>query len=64
MNLVNAGFSAVANMRFQSKGMKIIMSTFLVPIHQLYNIGDIENCYHKRLNQDALKIIILRSIMF
>lgn len=59
MNLVNAGFSVVAiDMRFQSKRIEdhneYLFSSYP---SACYNISDIENCYHKRLNQDALKII-------
>jgi len=59
LNLVNAGYSVLAiDMRFQSRMIKddnkYLFSSYP---SACFNITDLENCYHKRLNQDALKII-------
>ncbi|HON64039.1 MAG TPA: acetylxylan esterase [Bacilli bacterium] len=59
MNLVNAGYSVVAiDMRFQ-KGRVIDPNHYQFDTYPsvCYNITDLENCYTKRLFQDALKVI-------
>ena len=59
MNLVAAGYSVVAiDMRFQGPRVKDPNHyEFTNYPSACYNITDLENCYNKRLDQDALKII-------
>ena len=59
MNLVAAGFNVVMiDMRFQN-GKVVDNNNYRYKQYPsaCYNIDDLENCYNKRLDQDALKIL-------
>ena len=59
MNLVAAGFNVVAiDMRFQNgKAIDNNEYRFKEYPSACYNIDDLENCYNKILDQDALKVL-------
>ena len=59
MNLVAAGFNVVAiDMRFQNgKVIDNYHYRYMDYPSACYNIDDLETCYNKRLDQDALKIL-------